>query len=160
MIRLLGILIIAASTAAFGISFALSLRQEYRAFSSLLRLARLIRERIACFRQPLGEIYAEYDDPFLQSCGFLAVLRKEGLLLALQKRGTALGLRRELLSLVTEFGQGLGERFANEQLRHCDRCLARMEEALTSLEKELPARTRLVRTLTVASALLTVILFL
>lgn len=160
MIRLLGGALIAVSAAAFGFSFSLSLKEEYRTFEALLRLGRQLRERIACFRQPLSEIYAEYDDPILERCGFLAEVRKVGFLPALHKKETALGVRRELLLLLYDFGQGLGERFAEEQLRHCDRCLSRMEEALLSLEKELPVRTRLIKTLTVTSAAMVLILLL
>ncbi len=158
MMQLLGILLIV--TAAYGIGTAISrsLRLEYRRLVGFEKLLRLIRARIECFNQPLSSIYADFSEEALDECGFSEELKRSGFTEALCRCRDRLGLRRELLALLAEFGASLGKSFSEEQLRHCDRYIALLGEKAAVLEKELPVRQKTVRTLTAAAAVMASIL--
>ena len=158
MLKYLGILLIAAVTAGYGGLCAYSLKKEALVLNGFLLLARRIRTRIECFRQPLSEIYRDFSHPALDGAGFTEELRESGFTAALCKTKNSLGLREELFALVGEFGNELGKSYSEEQVRHCERYILRMEEALVGLEEELPRRRKTVRALSAAAAVMAVIL--
>ena len=57
MIRMIGILLVIGGPVGAGLLYAAALKAEIRRFEGFLKLARLIRSRIECFRQPLASIY-------------------------------------------------------------------------------------------------------
>ena len=160
MIRLAGILLVIGGTVGAGLLYAAALRAEVRRFEGFLKLARLIRSRIECFRQPLASIYRDYEDEALEDCGFSPILRQGDFLLALAKTKDTLGLRPALIDLLSEFGSELGKSHAEDQLRHCDRCIEQMTEALAALRTESADRIRLSHALSLALAAMVTILLL
>ena len=160
MIRLFGILLIAGGMTGAGFLYGLSIKTEIRRWEAFLRLARLIRSRIDCFRQPLSAIYADFSDEELEACSFTEELRKGSFSLALAKTKDNLGLRSSLLDLLSEFGQELGKSHAEDQIRHCDHCIRQMEEALASLRAECPEKLRLTHALSLCFAAMAVLLLL
>lgn len=160
MIRLLGIGMIAVSTAVFGISYASSLYHELRVLRAFWHLTERIRSRIECFCQPLSDIYPGFSDPTLEACGFTEELQRSGFTVALCKCKGALGLRPAYFAMLAEYGEGLGKSFAEEQLRHCQKYQKELENAVKHLEEELPTRAKLIRTLSLAVAAMAVILLL
>ncbi len=160
MIRLLGLALVVGSTLGSGLLYAASLTEELRTWEGLLRLARHIRGRIESFHQPLILIYADFRDEGLEACGFLPALREEGFDRALTACRGRLRLRSPLWELLFDFGSQLGKSLADDQLRHCDRCIAAMEEALLALRQEHPERLRLSRTLALSLAAMAVLLLL
>lgn len=160
MTHLLGILLIVGGTVGGGMLYAVAVKEELSRFEGFLKLARLIRSRIECFRQPLALIYADFEDEALAACGFCQDLKQGDFLLALAKNKDTLGLRPSLLDLLSDFGSELGKSHAEDQVRHCDRCLAAMEEALAALRTEGADRIRLSRALSFALAAMVTILLL
>jgi len=160
MIRLAGILLVIGGTVGAGLLYAAALRAEVRRFEGFLKLARLIRSRIECFRQPLASIYNDFEDKALEDCGFSQILRQKDFLLALAKTKDTLGLRPALIDLLSEFGSELGKSHAEDQLRHCDRCIGQMEEVLAALRAESTNRIRLSHALSLALAAMVTILLL
>ena len=159
MIRLIGLGLIAAAAAGYGMLAARSVKRELRLFEGFYALAGHLRLRIACFNQPLSEIYRDFTDEALEEAGFLGLLRA-GIPFpeALLKRREALGLRPELFSLLFSFGQGLGVSYQAEQVRHCEAFLGEGEARLSALRAEARGRIRLVRGLSAAAAALTILL--
>ncbi len=160
MTEILGILLVAGGILGGGFFYAASIRAEVVNMEAFLRLARHIRSRIACFRQPLAAIYADFSDPALDRCHFMEELQKGSFLPALEKKKDMLGLRPELIHLLSDFGSELGKSGAEDQIRHCDRCIAEMETALTALKAAYPDRVRLARSLALCFAAMAALLLL
>lgn len=160
MIRMIGILLVIGGTVGAGLLYATALKAEIRRFEGFLKLARLIRSRIECFRQPLASIYGDFEDEALEDCGFAKALRQGDFLLALAKTKDTLGLRPALIDLLSEFGSELGKSHAEDQLRHCDRCIGQMTDALAALRAESADRIRLSHALSLALAAMVTILLL
>ena len=144
MTRPVGILLIAAAAVGYGILYGKTLQKELAVWESFLRLAETIRSRIACFNQPLAEIYRDFSDETLEAAGFLALLRggvpfSEALL----KKKETLGLRPALFMLLLDFGQSLGQSYRADQVRLCERFLTGGNERLAVLKAETPGRVRL-----------------
>ena len=158
MIRFLGLLLVAASTLGSGAVYAAALAAELRQWEGFLKLARHIRTRIEGFHQPLDGIYASFRDDTLEACGFLPLLRRQGLAEALTSCRSRLTLRPALIALLTDFSEPLGKSHTDDQLRHCDRCLVGMEEALQTLRREHPEKLRLARTLSLSLAAMVTLL--
>lgn len=160
MIRLFGILLLVSGTVGAGFLYAETVKEELRRLEGFLKLARLIRSRIECFRQPLAAIYADFEDEALEACGFIPALRQGDFLLALAKTKDALGLRPALIDLLADFGSELGKSPTGDQIRHCDRCIEQIEEALSALRAAGADRIRLSRVLSLALAAMVTILLL
>ncbi|MBE6636333.1 MAG: hypothetical protein E7618_00845 [Ruminococcaceae bacterium] len=160
MIRFCGMALTALSALLFGALSCAHWQNECRQLESFLRLARLIRTRIECFHQPLAKIYADFSDPSLNSSGFIASLRENGLITALIQTKDRLGLSEESFSLLSEFAAELGKSPADDQVRHCDRSIRALEERYQQLRQDLPTKMRLARTLSAAAAAMTIILLL
>ena len=89
---------------------------EYRREAELLGLMKLlsfIRSGMLLHRIPLEEIYMRFEEETLAACGFLTVLRREGLCHALT--ADLLSLSTEELSFLIRYADGLGERFLSEE---------------------------------------------
>lgn len=153
-----GVLLIVGSILCGGFCYASAIKQEVRRMEGLLHLARQIRTRIAYFRQPLSAIYADFSDEALDRCGFTEALRKGDFMLALLEKKDALGLRPALIDLAIEFAGELGKSGTEDQTRHCDRCIAEMEKALSALKAEGPDRIRLIRALSLCFAAMAALL--
>jgi hypothetical protein len=156
----IGILFVTLGILGGGLSYAVSVKEEVHRAEGFLRLARLIRSRIACFRQPLVSIYADFSDEALDKCGFTEELRRGEFLLAVAKKKDVLGLRPAFMTLLTDFGQTLGKSGAEDQLRHCDRCIAEMEAMLSAMKSTCPERLRLARALSLCFAAMAALLLL
>ncbi len=154
----MGILLISAVAVGFGMIYSYSLRLEYKRLLGFLKLIRLIRARIECFNQPLSEIYADFSEESLDECGFSGELRKSGYSTALCKHKDRLAIRGELLTVLADFGSGLGKSFSEEQIRHCDRYISMIEEKAAGLEKELPVRSKTAHALSAAAAIMIAII--
>ena len=157
MVKTLGIIMIFIAATGFGASYSRALREEYERMLGFCRLARLIRTRIECFNQPLSEIYLDFSDGALDSCGFSEELKKSGFVVALCKCKASLGIRGETLTMLYSFGSELGKSFADEQVKHCDRAVARMSEKAAELEKELPQKAKTAMVLSAAAAVMAAI---
>ncbi len=158
MIRIVGILLIAGGMVGTGILYAVALRGELRRLEGFLRLMRRIRSRIACFREPLPTVYADFEDEALSACGFLTVLRRKDFTTALNQTKETLGLRASVFSLLFEFGSQLGKSHAEDQLRLCDHYIGQMEETITALRDKNHESIRLSRALSLALAAMVIIL--
>ncbi len=158
MIKLIGIAVLLLTAVGFGFTYSHLLDAEYRRVLGFIKLAKLIRVRIECFSQPLSEIYGDFSDEALDSCGFTEDLQKSGFITALCKHKALLGIRGELLSCLSDFGGELGKSFSDEQVRHCERYIALLEEKASEIERELPTRTKMARVLSFSVAVMMAIL--
>ena len=134
-------------------------RERLLQMDGLLLLLRHIRERIACFHTPRGEILESFQNPALSRAGFLAAARGGDLAAALAASLDRLYLDEGESAILTEFASGFGAGFAEEELARCDLAIARLEAAITARREALPRTAKLYRTVVVCSALAVIIVF-
>lgn len=158
MIKIIGIALLLLAAGGFGVIYSRSVDTEYRRFLGFIKLAKLIRTRIECFNQPLNEIYINFSDEALDSCGFTEELKKSGFMTALCKYKSSLGINGELLSVLSDFGNELGKSFSDEQIRHCERYITLFEEKASEMEKLLPSKMKVAKVLSFSAAIMVAIL--
>lgn len=124
----------------------------------MLGLVREIRGKIAQFRMPLAEIYAEYAGS-VDGGEFDRLLRSEGLASALSVLSHGDVLARGVLEGMQELASHLGRSEETEQLAVCDRCIQRLERICEEEQTQLAERVQVTRTLSIAGAIALVILF-
>lgn len=134
-------------------------RERLLQLDGFLLLLRHIRERIACFHTPMGEILESYENPALMRCGFLEAARGGDLSAALAATADRLYLDEGECAILREFASGLGAGFAEEELARCDLAILRLEAALAARREALPRTAKLYRTVVMCFALAVIIVF-
>ncbi len=159
MISVIGITLLSLSLIGFGLSYNSALRAEKTCLEELISLCERIYVRIDCFKQPLPEIFRDFSSPYLDSCGFSAVLKEKGLKTAFADLSSALPLSQRSAEIIAELSYKLGNGYASEELRLCARAKNELKAELASLNKTLPDRMKLSLTLSCAAAAMAAILF-
>ena len=124
----------------------------------LVLLLRHVRASVRAYALPKPKIYESFHHKALEKCGFLSLLKQEGLGVALEKGG--LSLKEESLRPLSVFAMGEGGRLTEEELTACEIALDGMEQVLMEAKKKLPERLRLLRTLVLSGGMMVVILLL
>lgn len=124
----------------------------------LVLLLRHIRASVQTYALPKDKIYESFRHKALEKCGFLPLLKKEGLTVAIEKGGLA--LKAESLRPLTVFAAGEGGRLTEEELSACGLALDGMEQVLAELKGKLPERLRLLRTLVLSGGMMVAVLLL
>ena len=125
---------------------------------ALVKLIRFIRENIERLSKPLGEIFAEYADPLLESSGFLPTARREGMERA--AHSVRWHLSEEERAILYSFAAALGKGYREEQAELCRMTESRLSDAERELRESAPGRERLWRSIPVLMALSAILLFL
>ena len=160
MMRIIGIIMICAAAGGSGVLYAAALNEEYRKMLGFVRLIRFIGTRIECFSQPLMTVYADFSDPALDVCGFTAVLKEDGFTPALCRLRNELCLDEAVFVMLTEFGDGLGKSFSDDQVKHCARYADMLSERTAELEKSLPGRKKTALAVSVSLAVMAAVILL
>ncbi len=160
MLRTLGIGLILLLTFYLSHSMSVMERQRVRQTEGFLLILRHIRTHISCFRTPLPEIYADFDNPALREAGFLDALADGGFCHALDNCRERLYLDEEEWKVLYNFGGGVGNSYLGEQSSLCDYTLAEMEKAMARRREEAPKRTRVSRTVIICGGFMLVFLLL
>ena len=124
-----------------------------------LQLLRHIRERIACFHTPKGEILESFQNPALARAGLLSALGGGDLAAALSATEGRLYLDEGERAILSEFAEGLGTGFAREELMRCDLAISRLEHAIAVRREALPRTSKLYRTMVMCSGMAIIIIF-
>lgn len=160
MMRIIGIILICAAAAGSGLLYAAALNEEYGKMLGFVRLIRFIGTRIECFSQPLMTVYADFSDPVLDACGFTAALREDGFTPALCRLRDTLCLDDAVFGLLSEFGDGLGKSFSDDQVKHCARYADMLSEKASELERSLPGRKKTALAVSASLAVMAAIILL
>lgn len=132
-------------------------RERLLQMDGFLLLLRHIRERIACFRAPKGEILESFQNPALSRAGFLTAVGSGDLSAALSASQDRLYLDEGESAILSEFAAGFGTGFVDEELARCDLAIARLEAAIATRREALPRTAKLYRTVVMCSALAVII---
>ncbi len=136
--------------------------ERLEAVDSLLKLLSYMRRRISAERMPLYRIFAEFEDGFLERCGFLEVMRShrqgpESLWLDAIK---TLPTGKELQDELSHFGISLGALSLEEQLKRLDALYLFLSESRESLKGVLAQRQKSIKTVCLLMGLTAAIILL
>ena len=136
--RMLGALLLLIAAALWGLARVLALRRARLLGEAYLLLLCHIRAQIEGYAMPVAAIFATADQKMLAACG-APQARDLGEMLAVSGEGLA----PEVRALLCAFCDTLGTSLRAEQLRACDRTVARLEGLLPAARADAPRRTRL-----------------
>ncbi len=159
MIKTAGLVLLCSSILFAGWSRMRGLYANAENGKKAVLLLRYIRAQLAGFNMPYDEIFRRCRLEFDRGC-FDGRLREHGLKDALREAGKSIFPDRELFEILSEFADGLGRSGSEEQLRHCDFYLARLEERISLMEKALSGQVKTCASVSFAGAALLLILFL
>ncbi len=126
---------------------------------AMLDLVRFIRAQMGSFCRPRAALFSLYDHAYLSLVGFTDALRESGSISTALERSSS-SADREVTEWMKAFDKELGRTYVEGQLAICDYYIARLETHLRTRRETQPSRTRVWRTITLAGALLLVLLLL
>lgn len=132
--------------------------RRVRECEGFLLLVRHIRTQIACFRTPLPEAIASFENTALEAAGVLPAARKSGLSLALIHCRACLSLDGESWKTLTAFADGVGSGFFGEAIALCDYTTQELAGVLKRRQSEAPGRTRVGHSLVICGGLMLLLL--
>ena len=126
--------------------------------SGLCFLLDALRAELAGASRPLPVLFSEFSHPSLASCGFLAILQREGLTAALRAKALHPRTCSEAHPVLLPFADALGRRLHEEERRAVEDALARLTPIAKRVAEEAPRRVRIKGVLTVSGGLLFLLL--
>ena len=133
-------------------------RRDLAELQGLCRLFSHIKDSLSHFPTPLPDIYRSFENTPLFACGFLPILKEEGLLFAL--KSGRLHLSEETVSPFLPFAEGLGMRPYEEEKVLVKETLSRASSLYEERKKDLPRNERLSATLLFCGGLMLLLLLL
>lgn len=156
-------LIGAAMLMALSISMAFQIctmeSRRVRQTEALLLLLRYIKAQISCFRTPLSEMFAGFENEELEACGLLPLLR-DGCSFpdAFEKTRPRLYLDSDETEMLSSFSREIGGGYREEQEECCAYYIRELERAYSEGREERPARVRVLRSLVISAGLMVIII--
>lgn len=160
MLKYAGLLLIFSFFALGGNAFAQREREKIQCEEGFLLLIRTIRQGVAYFRLPIGEIFRTFSCPALEKEGFLKALNEKGLKNAFLFYADRFSYDDFTASQILNFSERLGKLPPEEQLAFCDRLIEVLERAVNVTKEGFPKKNKLYRTLGVSLGIGFVILLL
>ena len=160
ILKTAGAVLLFAVTLYISLQYTVMERRRLLQAEGFLLLLRHIRTQIACFSDPLPEIYASFENRALSDAGFLTAVREEGMAAALSTCRDRLYLTEEETRSLSVFAEELGKSYRSEQISLCDSYIAEWERGYDDGKKEMPRRARLGRSLLLTGGLMAVIVLL
>jgi len=144
-----GILLIAAGLLSRGLTH--EHRKVLRELEALCDMVQYIRDNIDHLMKPLPEIFASYQNDYLETIGFLPRIRHTSLKQAWEEQ--SFSFSGESVFLLSEFVRTIGSSYRTEELRLCDYTLTRLNETLEHLRRDSSNRLKLYKTVPTMFAL-------
>ena len=133
---------------------------EERKKSSLaeasVEFVRAVRDSIAHYAKPLGEIYESVRIEALEECGFLPLCRTDGIRAAW--RSGKLCIPGKMSGVMGEFSEKIGGGYREDELALCAHTLERMEKLTEQVREEREKSEKLYRNIPPIAALSLVLL--
>ena len=126
-------------------------KNDLRLLGALYDMILYIRDNIEHFMKPLPDIFQNYSNEHLETCGFLKSVRETDLQQAWTERPWQ--LNREADSVMLDFVQTIGSGYRAEELRLCEYTLERLRGILEKSRTESAGKIKLYRTVPVLFAL-------
>lgn len=141
--RLMGLLLVYLTCFLGGRYMAEKEKQRIFCIEALLLLVREVRRSISFSMIPLEEIYKRYDDNALAKCGFLTLLRTDGLLSAYVQKSDVFRLDSFSDLRFKVFAERVGKHPAEEEIRGCDEIDDLLSNTLEQIKKDYPVKQKL-----------------
>ncbi len=126
-------------------------RNRLREAEALYDMVSCIRDNIEHLMKPLPEIFQNYTNTYLESCGFLPTVRKSDLRTAWTEHTFAVS--GETYRLIDEFIRNLGSGYRTEELRLCEYTLGRLRKNLDHMQGDAVNQRKLYKTVPMMFAL-------
>jgi Stage III sporulation protein AB (spore_III_AB). len=155
-LRLVGIALLSLAVFAVGLTAGRIYNEKLKYTAAFISLITRLRGYIEFDRGELATLYplcAGGDVAPLEEAGFLSDASALGWDTALEKLDSKIFLDSETKAVMVEFGGLLGKTHADEQLRNCDRALARLDEITRAQAPEAAKKAKLYRALGASAAL-------
>lgn len=160
-LRIFGIVLFAAAVFAGGLALSYAQSEPLKYAKAFVSLITRLRGYIEYNRGELAQLYALCsggETTPLESVGFLADAAELGWDDAFGRLCRRVSLDADTRAALEEFGGLLGKTCYEEQLRNCDRAVARLNNIIGAQTPEVAKQTKLWRTLGAAGALAVVIM--
>ncbi len=158
MIKAAGCIVILLSSALLSMLLGRLGRNRLLAIDEVKKLLRHISRNIESFLTPVGVIISTYHSQYLEDLGFAEDMRRDGLCAAFL-RGY-LDLPTEAEELLIEFSVGLGDMYAEDEVKRCLHYIALLEEIECSEKARVEKNRDLYRFLPPLGALSLIIILL
>lgn len=126
-------------------------RNRLLELEALFDMISYIRDNIEHLMKPLPDIFRNYNNTYLESCGFLETVRKGNLLQAWETHHFSIS--REAFRLIDEFIRNIGKGYRTEELRLCEYTLGRLRKLLDHVQADTVNQLKLYRTVPMMFAL-------
>lgn len=133
-------------------------QNRLRELEALYDMISCIRDNIEHLMKPLPEIFRIYTNPYLETCGFLAEAKKNGLRRAWENHTTSVS--GEAGQLIEEFTRNIGNGYRTEELRLCEYTLDRLRKILDHTRTETANQRKLYRSVPMLFALSVILILL
>ncbi len=160
--RLIGGLLTVTAFFLIGTASAREIRTELRVLEAMLAFLRELSRKLMWSRAPLQTLFEAYREPFLESVGFLPVLRQadpKQYGTVWQSALSCLPLSEEPLRALDELGQSLGRVSLETQKEQLMLCISALEESHAALKAKAKDKQRSAVSLWTLSGLLIALLF-
>ena len=159
MIKFIGLLFIFTCFSYGGQLLAKREKERIEANEGMLLLIRIIRQNIACFRNPLDLIYQNFTCSALETGNFLSVLKEQGLKSAYLSEKDRFGYDVFTENRLIAFAESVGRLPLEEQVNSCDMLCDLLEEKIKEAKANYPAQKKLYQVLGISLGIAIVILF-
>ena len=150
MLKLAGAAIIFAAAFLYGGNMCEKTKKKLALTEALGDFISYIGESIETFRLPLGRIFEDYQNGFLQEIGFLDILRRDGFAAAICSVDK--DLPPEMFDQLCTFAGAIGGGYASEQAKLCAFTKERLCGVCANLRTQLPGRLKMYRLLPLLAA--------
>ncbi len=146
MLKILGIGLITVIVSIWGESLVARQKKRIKALEALLRLAEDLEAKIRSFHVPVRSILAEHKYGILAESGFLELaVQSTSLSEAVRQKADELCLDMRDVSLISEFGGGLGQYSIDEEAKRCAYYIGEIKKLLDDARLKLPGEAKLFR---------------
>lgn len=150
MLKLAGAVLVFVAASLYGRGLCEKTKKKLALLEALEDFISYIGESIETLRLPLGRIFEDYHNAFLEEIGFMELLRRDGLAVAICS--IEKDLPPDIFDYMSSFSKTIGGGYAAEQTKLCVLTGQRLQKAWTDMGDQLPGRLKMYRLLPLLAA--------
>ncbi|MBQ7499957.1 MAG: stage III sporulation protein AB [Clostridia bacterium] len=153
-IRYTALFVLFASGSLAAYIFKGKFSRAVAAEEEIIRLIDHIRNKIMYFSEPIEDIYSSFECDVLSETGFTETAFEHGWESAVDLLKNNSVITEGFADSIREFGEKLGSLFTEEEINNCNYYISRGTEQLEKDKLELPKKSKLYSTFSIAGSLL------
>ncbi len=150
MLKLAGAALVFIAATLYGRGMCEKIKRRLSVVTALDDLISYMRGSIENLRLPLGRIFDDYHNAFLDQIGFIDILRRDGLAPAVSSIEKE--LPPDIYDQLCSFAGTIGGGSASEEAKLCDFTKERLQKTGEDMRMQLPARLKMYRLLPLLAA--------